>query len=47
MSRPEALRAWPRTLFARLMVILLVGLALAQGLSFALVVMERSMRPTV
>ncbi|CAG9168908.1 HAMP domain-containing sensor histidine kinase [Cupriavidus respiraculi] len=33
--------AWPRTLFARLMVILLIGLAAAQGLSFSLVVMER------
>lgn len=33
--------AWPRTLFARLMVILLVGLVLAQGLSFGLVMMER------
>lgn len=43
MSRPHgALRGWPRTLFARLMVILLVGLVLAQGLSFSLVVEERS-----
>lgn len=42
MSRPNPLRLWPRTLFARLMIILLVGLALAQGLSFILVVRERS-----
>lgn len=32
---------WPRSLFARLMVILLVGLVLAQGLSFGLVLLER------
>ncbi|MGO4326411.1 ATP-binding protein [Cupriavidus sp. 2TAF22] len=37
----HALRIWPRTLFARLMVILVIGLTLAQGLSFGLVVMER------
>lgn len=42
MSRPNPLRLWPRTLFARLMVVLLVGLALAQGLSFSLVLRERS-----
>ncbi len=41
MTHASALRAWPRSLFARLMVILLVGLALAQGLSFALVLKER------
>ncbi|WP_354683508.1 HAMP domain-containing sensor histidine kinase [Cupriavidus necator] len=35
------LLAWPRTLFARLMLILLVGLVLAQGLSFGLVMLER------
>ncbi|SOZ17755.1 putative sensor signal transduction histidine kinase [Cupriavidus taiwanensis] len=33
--------AWPRTLFARLMVILLVGLVMAQSLSYSLVMMER------
>jgi signal transduction histidine kinase len=32
---------WPRTLFARLALILCVGLALAQGLSFALTMTER------
>lgn len=37
----HAVRLWPRTLFARLMVILVVGLTLAQGLSFGLVLMER------
>lgn len=43
MSRPDgALRGWPRTLFARLMVILLIGLVLAQGLAFSLVLRERS-----
>jgi signal transduction histidine kinase len=40
-SRAPAWSAWPRTLFARLMVILLIGLAAAQTLSFSLVVMER------
>ena len=30
MTALRTLRLWPRTLFARLMVILLVGLALAQ-----------------
>ncbi|KWR76396.1 ATP-binding protein [Cupriavidus sp. IDO] len=43
MSRTEvAWRAWPHTLFARLMLILLIGLALAQGLSFGLVMLERT-----
>ncbi|KDP88263.1 ATPase [Cupriavidus sp. SK-3] len=43
MSRPDGtLRGWPRTLFARLMVILLIGLVLAQGLAFSLVLRERS-----
>jgi signal transduction histidine kinase len=40
-ARAPAWSAWPRTLFARLMVILLIGLAAAQTLSFSLVVMER------
>ncbi|WP_342051395.1 MULTISPECIES: ATP-binding protein [unclassified Cupriavidus] len=34
-------KLWPRTLFARLMVILVVGLTLAQGLSFGVVLIER------
>lgn len=38
----STVRLWPRTLFARLMVILVVGLALAQGLAFSLVLHERS-----
>ena len=42
MTALHTLRLWPRTLFARLMVILLVGLALAQGLAFNLVAHERS-----
>lgn len=37
----HTLRWWPRTLFARLMVVLVVGLTLAQGLSFGLVLIER------
>jgi signal transduction histidine kinase len=40
-ERAHKLLAWPRTLFARLMVILLVGLVLAQSLSYSLVMMER------
>ncbi|MBV8660001.1 MAG: HAMP domain-containing protein [Burkholderiales bacterium] len=40
--KAPALGGWPRSLFARVMVILLVGMALAQGLSFGLVVFERS-----
>ena len=39
---PAALRWWPQTLFARLTVILVVGLVLAHALSFYLVVYERS-----
>lgn len=35
------LRLWPRTLFARLTLILFAGLALAHALSFALVIYER------
>src|SRR5581483_4007589 len=42
MTALRTLRLWPRTLFARLMVILLVGLALAQGLAFSLVLHERA-----
>lgn len=40
-ARTPVWNAWPRTLFARLMIILLIGLAAAQTLSFGLVVMER------
>jgi signal transduction histidine kinase len=39
---PSAWRWWPRTLFARLTLILFVGLALATALSFQLVIYERS-----
>jgi hypothetical protein len=39
---PHGWRWWPRTLFARLTLILFVGLALAHALSFQLVAYERS-----
>jgi signal transduction histidine kinase len=39
---PRGWRWWPRTLFARLTLILFVGLALAHALSFQLVAYERS-----
>lgn len=35
--------SWPRSLHARILLVLLVGLALAHGLTFALVLAERSM----
>jgi signal transduction histidine kinase len=38
---PARLRAWPRTLVARLFVIFLVGLVLAHAMSFALLFYER------
>ena len=41
-----ALLRWPRTLFARLAVILCIGLALAQTLSFWLTMMERNQATT-
>jgi signal transduction histidine kinase len=40
-SSRMAPRLWPRTLFARLTLVLVIGLTLAQGLSFGLVMMER------
>jgi len=43
---PKTLLRWPRTLFARLTVILCVGLALAQGLSFWVTMMEREQATT-
>ena len=45
MSR-AAWRWWPRTLFARLTLILFCGLALAHALSFKLVVYERTQAGT-
>jgi signal transduction histidine kinase len=43
---PHALLRWPRTLFARLALILFVGLALAQTLSFWLTMTERDQTMT-
>ncbi|RQS60998.1 HAMP domain-containing protein [Burkholderia sp. Bp8963] len=43
---PRAMWQWPRTLFARLALILCVGLALAQTLSFWLTVTERDQATT-
>src|ERR1700712_5579992 len=43
---PQSLLRWPRTLFARLALILLVGLALAQTMSFWLTVTERDQSMT-
>jgi signal transduction histidine kinase len=42
----QTLLHWPRTLFARLALILCVGLALAQTLSFSLTMMERDQATT-
>jgi len=42
----RTLRHWPRSLFARLALILCVGLALAQTLSFWLTMTERDQAPT-
>jgi signal transduction histidine kinase len=42
----QALAHWPRTLFARLVLILFVGLAVAQGLSFWLTMTERDQATT-
>lgn len=39
---PVYLRLWPRTLFGRLTLILLIGLVLAHGLSFGLLLYERA-----
>jgi hypothetical protein len=39
--KPNAWLHWPRTLFARLALILLVGLALAQAMSVWLTMTER------
>lgn len=44
--KPQSLLRWPRTLFARLAVILCVGLALAQALSFWLTITERNQATT-
>jgi signal transduction histidine kinase len=38
-----ARRSWPRSLFARLMLILLIGIIAAQGMSYLLVMYERTM----
>ncbi len=42
----QLLLQWPRTLFARLVLILLVGMTLAQGLSFWLTMTERNQATT-
>lgn len=44
--RLRTLRAWPRTLFARLAIIFLAGIVLAQALSFLVTVAERNQATT-